>query len=112
MKKILITVIAIGVIFGIFYFVNKKEAISPVVVPSRATDEVEQANVENYLRANISKLSPVKAVLGGTWYVTSFTIDLDQNSGKVEYEDGHIQEIKNFSYVTDTTQEVLSLKID
>jgi hypothetical protein len=108
MKKVLLVVVAIGVILGVFYFINKKEAIAPVV----ATDQVEQINVENYLRSNISKLSPVPAVLGGTWYVTSFTIDLGKKSGTVEYEDGHIQETKDFSYITNEKREVVSLAIN
>lgn len=72
-------------------------------------DLVERANVENYLRENISKLSPVKAVLGGAWYVVSDTINLEKNSGTVVYEDGHIQETKSFSYTLNEKGEVLSL---
>jgi hypothetical protein len=74
-------------------------------------DLIERASVENYLRENISKLSPVKAVLGGTWYVVSSTVDLSTNSGTVTYEDGHIQETKNFSYTTDGKGEVINLII-
>jgi len=51
-----------------------------------------------YVEENISEISPVKAVLGGTWYVTKFwTIEdengvVDDNAERfyVEYEDGHI----------------------
>ncbi|MDE2399937.1 MAG: hypothetical protein KGL67_02945 [Patescibacteria group bacterium] len=68
-------------------------------------------NVENYLRANISKLSPVKAVLGGTWHVIGVTVDLGKSAGVVVYEDGHIQEKKNFSYTTNEKQEIISLTI-
>lgn len=51
-----------------------------------------------YVQENISEISPVEAVLGGTWYVTRFwTIEdednvADNNAKRfyVEYEDGHI----------------------
>jgi putative hemolysin len=80
--------------------------------PNAPISIVIKQNVENYLRENISKLSPVKAVLGGTWYVVSATIDLEKNSGTVVYEDGHIQETKNFSYTTNEKGEVASLTIN
>lgn len=82
---------------------------SPALAPNVSVD-IKQ-NVENYLRENISKLSPVKAVLGGTWYVVSSTIDVEKNSGTVVYEDGHIQKTKNFSYTTNEKGEVMSLTI-
>ncbi len=72
----------------------------------------EQDNVEKYLRANITTLSPVKAVLGGTWYVLSVNIDATKNSGNLTYEDGHIQEKKTFTYTVDEKSEVLSLTIN
>jgi len=44
---------------------------------------------EGYLMNNISMISPEKEVLGGKFYVT--TIDwLDNRSGTISYEDGHI----------------------
>lgn len=108
MKKILLAVVAIGVVLGAFYFINKQEAIAPAVTDQNLTEKV---SVENYLRENISALSPVPAVLGGTWYVTSSTIDVEKNSGTVEYEDGHIQETRNFSYTTNEKGEVIILTI-
>jgi len=49
--------------------------------------------------------------LGGTWYVVSDTVDLAKNSGTVIYEDGHIQEQRNFSYTLNGKGEVVSLTI-
>ena len=109
MKKTLLIIIVNGVIFGVFYFLNGKEAIAPVIIDKELT---ERTGVENYLRENISKLSPVKAVLGGTWYVVSDTIDLEKNSGTVIYEDGHIQETKNFTYTTNKKGEIVNLTIN
>jgi len=76
------------------------------------SDLTERKNVENYLSNNISTLSPVKAVLGGTWYVLASTIDLEKKSGTVTYEDGHIQEKKNFTYTVNEKGEVVSLIIN
>jgi len=75
------------------------------------SDLVERGNVEDYLHENISTLSPVSAVLGGTWYVISSTVDTVKNSGTVWYEDGHTEERKNFSYTTDAGGKVKSLTI-
>lgn len=72
----------------------------------------ERENVESYLKINITTLSPVKAVLGGTWYVVSMTLDLEKNSGTVTYEDGHIQEKKNFIYTTNDKREVTNMAIN
>ncbi|MFZ3015781.1 MAG: hypothetical protein WA101_02120, partial [Minisyncoccia bacterium] len=71
----------------------------------------ERENVENYLKDNIGTLSPVKAVLGGTWYVLTSTIDLKNKSGTVTYEDGHVQEKKGFTYTTNEKKDILSLII-
>ena len=52
---------------------------------------------ENYLMENISQISPKKEVLGGKFYVT--TIDwLDDSSGTVAYEDGHIALKADFKF--------------
>jgi len=52
---------------------------------------------ESYLMSNISTLSPQKEVLGGKFYVT--TIDwLDDRSGAVSYEDGHIALRADFKF--------------
>lgn len=102
--KILIFVAIVVIIGGVLLVLK-----TPFFAPKAAVD-VRQ-NVENYLRANISKLSPVQAVLGGTWYVVSMTTDLVKNSGTVVYEDGHIKETKNFSYTTNDKGEIASLTI-
>lgn len=75
------------------------------------TDLTERVNVETYLQDNISTLSPIKAVLGGTWYIVYATVDLEKNSGLVVYEDGHVEQRRNFSYTVNEKQEVTSLTI-
>jgi hypothetical protein len=74
-------------------------------------DLVERANVENYLVDSIADLSPVKPVLGGSWYVVSMTVNLEKNTGVVVYEDGHVQENRTFSYAVDEKENVISMII-
>ncbi len=61
----------------------------------------KRGSVVNYLQDNIETLSPVKPILGGSWYILYETIDLEKNSGTVVYEDGHAQEKRTFTYTTD-----------
>ena len=113
MKKIISIIVLIVVLLGVAYFFYRKETITPVVIPPVKIDTsvAERINVDNYLRANISRLSPILPVLGGNWYVVSNTVDLIKNSGTVVYEDGHIQETKSFSYSANERGEVVSLTI-
>lgn len=52
--------------------------------------------VEAYVRQNIATLSPTPAVLGGTFYVTK--VEVQNGSGVVWYEDGHIALVADFTY--------------
>jgi hypothetical protein len=52
------------------------------------SEGIQKEAIIEYLKKNISALSPEKEVLGGTFYVTKFT-PTNNNSGIVEYEDGH-----------------------
>lgn len=76
------------------------------------TDLNEREAVEKMLWENITTLSPVAPVLGGTWYVVSAAIDLEKNSGTVVYEDGHVQEKRNFSYALDAEGRVELMTIE
>jgi len=73
------------------------------------SDLTERDNVEAYIRENIATIAPEKAVLGGTWYVVTNTVDVDSNTGSVTYEDGHIQKTSNYSYETDAEFTVTAL---
>lgn len=74
-------------------------------------DLITRDYIEAYMQKNISTLSPVKAVLGGTWYVIGVSTDLAKNSGTVVYEDGHVQEKRIFNYEISNLGEVVNLKI-
>ncbi|MBI5134122.1 MAG: hypothetical protein HZA81_01930 [Candidatus Taylorbacteria bacterium] len=55
--------------------------------------------VEDYVRLNISELSPVKESLGGSFFVTS--IEARAGAGTVRYEDGHSAYTADFAYSID-----------
>lgn len=55
--------------------------------------------VQEYVQMNISKLSPIKATMGGTFYVTS--VEVYAKSGVVSYEDGHNAHTADFTYSID-----------
>lgn len=71
----------------------------------------ERANVEEYLKKNISTLAPVPASLGGTWFVIRVIVDPTLNTGHVVYEDGHNEEKRAFSYEPDQNGNIVSLKV-
>ncbi len=64
-----------------------------------------QSLVENYLKENISKLSPEKEVLGGKFYITRVLLK-DLTEGEVSYEDGHNAYTAVFNYEISPTSEV------
>jgi|GEM_PF-1533392 len=66
----------------------------------KANESVSADVVEAYVTAHISELSPEKEVLGGTFYVTNVMVE--DGTGTVWYEDGHIALIADFTYRTDT----------
>ena len=128
MKKILIYVLIVVVLCVGFIAFSKINIEKEIESPEVASPEVgalnvekkmdsitsvlsEKENVENYLKKNITALSPIPAVLGGTWQVLSFTIDVNSKTGTVLYEDGHLSENRKFRYVVNQNGEVLSLTI-
>lgn len=60
--------------------------------------EAKENIVSNYIRENISALSSEPEVLGGIFYVTNVEFT-GENSGVVEYEDGHIALVVDFEYM-------------
>lgn len=93
------------------FVVNKPKEIlkpTPVVVSPEHTTKDDQTLVEAYLRTNIKTLAPEQPVLGGSWYVVSVTLNQEQKSGVVVYEDGHIQGKASFSYTIEGENVVLN----
>ncbi len=92
----------IGLIIVLFFIVGVILAIfnhASVYQATRGVDTTATGrymDVETYVRTNISTLSPVKAQLGGTFYVTS--IAAHGGAGTVSYEDGHNAYTADFTY--------------
>ena len=57
------------------------------VIKPQITAE-QKDKLENYLKANLSTLSPAPEVLGGKFYLTEFIIN-GPNTAQISYEDGH-----------------------
>lgn len=99
---ILAVVLGLGIV-GFFalnaYIYEEKQADAP-----RAETDEERVRIETYVREHFSALSPETAVLGGTFYVTA--IEARDGTGVVEYEDGHIALVADFSYLVDDRGEV------
>lgn len=88
MKKMFLFIGLIGLLAGgVWYYFSLSN-----------TDIIDNSLlVENYVRKNISELSPEKEVLGGKFYVTNI-IFADEDTAVVEYEDGHIALKASFKY--------------
>lgn len=90
---IAIAVLVLGLFAAAFYMNTNRE---PEYTGPHAELNERADAVEAYVRTNLSTLSPEKEVLGGTFYVTR--IRLMENTGTVEYEDGHNAYVADFSY--------------
>jgi hypothetical protein len=113
-NAILILAVVLLVVIGGFTFTYDR-AIAPTNSDTIVPDDVDPVpnpsqegvggdrmmDIETYVRLNISELSPEKAVLGGTFYVTE--IQASNGRGVVQYEDGHIALVADFTYTTSET---------
>ncbi len=84
-KAIAVMVAALAIIFTLFSIYHG--------------EDTRGMTIEQYIRENISTLSPKKEVLGGKFYVISLRVA--DGSGTVVYEDGHIGLRANFTYEID-----------
>lgn len=102
MNKTIIAALALIIIAAgtVFYFSRENAAVPEQ--SDNGTGEPQNGRVmsiDDYVRQNISTLSPEKEVLGGKFYVTR--IETNKGSGYVEYEDGHIALAADFTYRID-----------
>jgi hypothetical protein len=97
---LLIVALLLLIVIAVVLFMNKpasqniEDDITPAenneeYIPEETMDVEKQGAVFEYLKNNISELSPEKEVLGGTFYITSIDF-LDENNLIAGYEDGHI----------------------
>lgn len=91
-KDIFIIVFCIflaGSLYGAFRGTLPQDKILQTNNPASEYVREKQNKIDEYIRANISTLSPHEPVLGGTFYVTQILWSSEE-SGIVFYEDGHI----------------------
>lgn len=104
-KKIwLISVIVLAIAILLVIFFAAPESRAPYVeIPN--DDEItlieytteDRELFDNFLRENISAISPEAEVLGGTFYVTEIDWE-NEREGIVAYEDGHIALRASFGF--------------
>lgn len=97
---LLIVAVLLAIMIMIVFIITRPKKLAPeTILPDQknieenlvtSNLEVEQQEIVfEYLKKNISTLSPEKEVLGGTFYITSIDF-LDKNNLIVDYEDGHV----------------------
>jgi hypothetical protein len=101
MKPFITIIVIIIILVGFFFIINSKPSTTDTSTYATSTNatSTESVTTEDYIRANISKLSPVQSSLGGTFYVTN--IEAHGGAGTVKYEDGHMAYIADFTYDVD-----------
>jgi hypothetical protein len=106
MKSILAGLIIVVVIVGGFFYLVKKSPPSQnsEYATSTVATTTQNLSVEEYIRQNISAISPESAQVGGTFYVTAF--EAHNGTGTVSFEDGHVAHTADFTYTTDRTGKV------
>lgn len=104
-KFIVALLIIIAVVVG-GYFAYGNGTTSESRTPRTQETSASQApqgklmSVEEYVRQNISSLSPIPESLGGTFYVTEIEVEPENRTGKVKYEDGHMAYEAEFTYTS------------
>ncbi len=92
-KTIGILLVVFVVIIAIINFSLPGYRGTPVVV---SPDE-ERTRIEEYVRDNINSLTQHVPEVGGTFYVTDVYVE-GVDTGRVEYEDGHVAYRSRFDY--------------
>src|SRR4051812_17339374 len=105
-KKYVGAIIAIVVILGAWWAIQDKKSQGNIICGLDAcAPSGRLMSIENYVRANIRELSPVKESLGGSFYVTE--IEAHGGAGTVRYEDGHNAYIADFTYSAGETDGIV-----
>lgn len=97
MTKIIAILVAVAAVAAGAYLLWPERSAAPEPANESPAQGGRGMSVEDYVRANISALSPQKEVLGGTFYVTEISVGED-GVGEVHYEDGHIALVADFTW--------------
>jgi hypothetical protein len=109
MKTFITLLIAIAILGGLVFFIRQRvntnvDSESVLQEATTTNETTATATIEDYVRSNISSLSPDKEVLGGTFYITD--IEAHGGTGTVSYEDGHVNYTADFTYTIDQNGKV------
>lgn len=97
-NKLIITILILLIfIYGAIVYLGRDT--SKTQTQTNQQTAAQQQTIEEYIRENISNLSPEKEVLGGTFYTTN--IEAHGGAGTVSYEDGHNAFVADFTYTVD-----------
>ena len=106
MKKIIVILVILLAAAAVFFYVFIYGGLSNTATPEPVQPTGKLMSIESYVSQHISELSPEKEVLGGKFYVTG--IKVEGGYGTVNYEDGHIALVADFTYTAD---DVTGIKI-
>ena len=91
---------------------NLDEENNDIVDDEENNEKVKENNynereelLRDYLNENISKLSPEKEILGGSFFITSLILN-GEDEFAIEYEDGHILLLASGKYSIDEENNV------
>ena len=94
--RIVVIALVIAVLALFAYAIYQNNTAEPDYTGPNAPINERADAIENYVRINLAELSPVEPSLGGTFYITR--IRLLDGAGTVNYEDGHMAYIADFTY--------------
>ncbi len=100
MTRFIIGILVIIAIVVGGYFAYGRNTTPDAETPDTEEPQGKLMSVEWYVTQNISALSPIKASMGGTFYVTEINVDPATRTGHVTYEDGHMAYEADFTYTS------------
>ncbi len=99
MKKHILLIVGIIIVVSVGVYMYLQNGAEPAEDAPLESTSVRATNVEDYVKAHITELSPEKATMGGTFMVTN--IEAHDGEGTVYYEDGHNAYVADFFYTMD-----------
>lgn len=95
---LIVGILVIAIAAGIAAF-RSPATESETATTTATVKKVKPLTIQEYIKQNISKLSPEKEVLGGKFYIVK--IEAHGGTGTVIYEDGHNAFKADFKYEID-----------
>ena len=104
MKKTILLLVLLLISINLTSCLFKKDSENKISIEN-------EKMLTDYLKENISKLSPEKEMLGGKFYITDIRFK-DQENAIINYEDGHITLEANLNFkINKNKVEVVSFEL-